>query len=188
MKKTSGNSSADPASLRPPPRGTEGSERPSTRRAPADRFALAWSSCLGVGYFPFASGTAGTLAALPAAYLLSLIASPFLWGAVVAAFTAITVWASHRAGKALGVVDASQIVADEWAGFFLAVGLLPFSWKVAVAGFFLFRFFDIVKPWPASYFDRKVRNGFGVTFDDVAAGIWTRIVLEVAYRYGLLGG
>lgn len=152
-----------------------------------DHFSLVWSSCFGAGYFPFASGTFGTLVALPAAYLLSLVASPWLWLALVGGYTAVTVATAQRAGWLHGVADAKQIVADEWAGFFVAMAFLPFSWKTAVAGFFLFRVFDIVKPWPASFFDRKVKNGLGVTLDDVAAGLWARAALEVLWRMGLLG-
>jgi phosphatidylglycerophosphatase A len=152
-----------------------------------DRFSLVWSSCFGAGYFPYASGTFGTLVALPAAYLLSLVPSAWVWALLVGGYTAVTVVTAQRAGKLHGVPDAKQIVADEWAGFFVAVALVPFTWQVAVAGFFLFRFFDIFKPWPASFFDRRVKNGFGVTFDDIAAGLWARFLLEVLLRLGLLG-
>lgn len=156
-------------------------------RSPSDAIAVAWASCFGAGYFPVASGTFGTLVALPFAYLLTLLPSKALWALVVAVYVAITVWAAHRAGKHYGVADARQIVADEWAGFFVAVAFLPWNWKVAVAGFFVFRFFDVFKPWPANFFDRRLKNGFGVTFDDVAAGLWTRAVMEVLARLGYLG-
>ncbi|MFO7156822.1 MAG: phosphatidylglycerophosphatase A [Pseudomonadota bacterium] len=156
-------------------------------RSSADLAAVAWASCLGAGYFPVASGTFGTLVALPFAFLLSLLPSKVLWALVVALYTAVTVWAAHRAGKRFGVADARQIVADEWAGFFVAMLFVPWTWKTAAAGFFLFRLFDVLKPWPANYFDRRLRNGFGVTFDDVAAGVWTRLALEVLLRTGLLG-
>ncbi|AKU91797.1 phosphatidylglycerophosphatase A [Vulgatibacter incomptus] len=152
-----------------------------------DRFAIVWSSGLGSGYFPVASGTFGTLAALPFAWMLSRIEPWWGWAACVALFTAVSVVTAHRAGQLHGVVDSKRIVSDEFAGLFITVGLLPFTWQVAVAGFFVFRVFDIVKPWPASYFDRKVHNGFGVTFDDVVAGVYARIVLEVLWRLGWLG-
>ncbi len=157
------------------------------RRSAFDHLSLVWSSGLGAGYFPFASGTFGTLVALPFAWALSGIGSWWGWAAAVTAFTALSVVFAHRAGKLYGVVDSKYIVSDEFAGLFLTVGLLPFTWQTAVAGFFVFRLFDIVKPWPASFFDRKVHNGFGVTFDDVAAGIYARIVLEIMLRLGWLG-
>jgi len=156
-------------------------------RSLSDAAAVAWASCLGAGHFPVASGTFGTLVALPFAYLLTLLPSRGLWALVVALYVAVTVWAAHRAGKRFGTADARQIVADEWAGFFVAMLFVPWSWKTAVAGFFLFRLFDVLKPWPANYFDRRVQNGFGVTFDDVAAGAWTRLALEILSRAGLLG-
>lgn len=152
-----------------------------------DKLAVAWSSGFGAGYFPFASGTFGTAVALPFAWALSFVQPWWGWALLVAAYTAVSVAAAHRAGRLHGVVDSKLIVSDEFAGLFLTVGLLPFTWQTAVAGFFVFRLFDIVKPWPASYFDRKVHNGFGVTFDDVVAGVFARIVLEVFSRMGWLG-
>lgn len=156
-----------------------------SERTFSDRCAIAWASCLGAGYFPWASGTFATLLAIPVAYLLSHLPSPRVWALAIVGYTALTVWAANRAGRHYGVADARQIVADEWAGFFVAVAFLPLDWKVATAGFFLFRFFDIFKPWPASFFDR-IKNGFGVTFDDIAAGLWTRAALEVLWRMGWL--
>lgn len=148
---------------------------------------MVWSSGFGAGYFPFASGTFGTAAAMPLAWALSLVRPWWGWALAVAAYTAVSVAAAHRAGRLHGVVDSKRIVSDEFAGLFLTVGLLPFTWQTAVAGFFVFRLFDVVKPWPASFFDRKVHNGFGVTFDDVIAGVYARIVLEVLSRLGWLG-
>lgn len=153
-----------------------------------DVFALVWSSGLGAGYFPVASGTFGTLAALPFAFLLSLVQPWWGWALAVAIFVAVSVAAAHRAGQIYGIVDARYIVADEFAGLFLTVAFLPFTWQTAVAGFFLFRILDILKPWPASFFDRKVKNGFGVTFDDVVAGLYARAAMEVLHRLGWLGG
>ncbi|HEY0840280.1 MAG TPA: phosphatidylglycerophosphatase A [Vulgatibacter sp.] len=153
----------------------------------SDWLAVAWSSGFGAGYFPLASGTFGTAVALPFAWALSTIGAWWVWAAIVVAYTAISVAAAHRAGRLHGVVDSKLIVSDEFAGLFLTVGLLPFTWQTAVAGFFVFRLLDIVKPWPASYFDRRVHNGFGVTFDDVIAGLFARGVMEVALRMGWLG-
>ncbi|WP_373044365.1 phosphatidylglycerophosphatase A [Vulgatibacter sp.] len=160
---------------------------PRQTRSWFDVFSLVWSSGLGSGYFPVASGTFGTLAALPFAFALSFLYEPWwLWALVFVAFTAITVQTAHRAGQIYGIVDAKYIVSDEFAGLFLTVAFLPFTWQTAVAGFFVFRFFDILKPWPASFFDRKVKNGFGVTVDDLAAAVYARIVMEGLYRIGWL--
>lgn len=168
------------------PLDPEAAQASPTPRSAADHFAVLWASGFGAGYFPWASGTFGTLVALPVAYALSLSPSRSLWALLVVTYTLVTFWAAHRAGKQFGVADARQIVADEWAGFFVAVLFLPLHWKVAVWGFLLFRFFDVFKPWPANYFDRRWKNGVGVTLDDLAAGLWTRLALEVAIRFGWL--
>lgn len=159
---------------------------PRQTRSWFDVLSLVWSSGLGAGYFPFAPGTFGTLVALPFAWALSFVQPWWMWVLAVAVFTALTVQTAHRAGQIYGIVDAKYIVADEFAGLFVTVAFLPFTWQTAVAGFFVFRVFDIVKPWPASYFDRQVKNGFGVTFDDVVAGVFARIVLEIFFRLGWL--
>lgn len=151
-----------------------------------DIFSLIWSSGLGSGYFPVASGTFGTLVALPFAWALSLIQPWWLWTAAVLLFIAITVKTAHRAGQIYGIVDARYIVADEFAGLFVTVAYLPFTWQTAVLGFFTFRVLDILKPWPASYFDRKVKNGFGVTMDDIMAAFYARALMEVFFRLGWL--
>jgi phosphatidylglycerophosphatase A len=64
--------------------------------------------------------------------------------------------------------------------------LVPFSWKAVVAGFVLFRIFDVVKPWPSSYFDRRVKSGFGVVMDDVAAGVWGWLALAALRALGVV--
>lgn len=163
------------------------SHAPRESRSWFDIFSVIWSSWFGAGYFPVASGTFGTLAALPFAWALSFVQPWWAWTLIALAFLAVTVPAAHRAGQIYGIVDAKYIVSDEVIGLFLTVAFLPFGWQTAVAGFLLFRVFDITKPWPASFFDRKVKNGFGVTFDDVVAGVYARIAMEVLHRLGWLG-
>ncbi len=127
----------------------------------------AWGPC---GFAPVAPGTFGTLGAIPLYLALSRLSA----GAYVSVTTALLVlgyWAAEHAGKYWGVADASPIVIDEVVGYLVTLALVPFSWQAVAAGFVLFRIFDVVKPWPASAFDR-VKNGFGVMMDDVAAGIW----------------
>lgn len=159
---------------------------PRQTRTWFDLFSILWSSGLGAGYFPVASGTFGTLAALPFAFALSFVQPWWAWALAMAVFLAITVRAAHRAGQIYGVVDARYIVADEFAGLFVTVAFLPFTWRTAVLGFFVFRVLDILKPWPASFFDRRVKNGFGVTFDDVVAGLYARAAMEIFFRLGWL--
>ncbi len=127
----------------------------------------AWGPC---GFAPVAPGTFGTLGAIPLYLVLSRL-SPSSYVSATASLLIIGSWAAERAGKYWGVADASPIVIDEVVGYLVTLALVPFSWQAVAAAFVLFRIFDVVKPWPASAFDR-VKNGFGVMMDDVAAGIW----------------
>jgi phosphatidylglycerophosphatase A len=127
----------------------------------------AWGPC---GYAPVAPGTFGTLGAIPLYLALSRV-SDAAYVAALVALSALGMLAAERAGRYWGVADASPIVIDEVAGYLLTMALVPFSWPAALAGFVLFRIFDVLKPWPASALDR-VKNGFGVVMDDLAAGVY----------------
>lgn len=83
----------------------------------------------------------------------------------------------QRTGADLGVIDHGSIVWDEIVPFWMVLALCPAVWQWQTAAFVLFRFFDIVKPQPARYFDRQVKNGFGVMTDDLVAGAYTVLVL-----------
>jgi phosphatidylglycerophosphatase A len=127
----------------------------------------------GSGLSPFAPGTAGTLFAWITYPLLTL----FLHGNVLLGFLALAfalgVAAAQRTGADLGVVDHGSIVWDEIVPFWLVLYYCPEGWLWQTAAFFLFRFFDIVKPPPANYFDQKVKNGFGVMTDDFFAALYS---------------
>lgn len=143
----------------------------------------AWGPC---GWSPVAPGTAGTLGAIPLFWLLRDLPLP-VYLVTVAAFVALASYAAQVAGRYWKVADASPIVIDEVAGYLVAMALVPWSWPGAIAGALLFRVFDVLKPWPASAFDR-MKNGFGVVLDDVAAGVfaWAAlVVLELALQLGL---
>jgi phosphatidylglycerophosphatase A len=139
----------------------------------------AWGPC---GFVPIAPGTAGTLGAIPLFWALRDLPLG-LYLLTVLAFIALAVFAAAAAGRYWKVVDASPIVIDEVAGYLVTMALVPWSWGNAIAGFLLFRLFDVWKPWPANFFDR-VKSGFGVVMDDVAAGVWAFATLEVV-RLGL---
>ena len=141
----------------------------------------AWGPC---GYAPWAAGTFGTAGAIPLFYLLSALSWP-LYVLTVVALIVLAIYAAGHAGAYWGVVDASPFVIDEVAGYLVTMALVPWSWQAAAAGFVLFRIFDIVKPWPASYFD-GVKSGFGVIMDDVAAGVYAWIALALLRQQGLL--
>jgi len=132
----------------------------------------------GLGYAPVASGTFGTLAGIPTFYYLS----QFSWPLQLLTLTAIlclSFWVCDLAGTYYEEADDGRIVIDELAGYLVTTVFLPFSWPVAIGAFFWFRLFDITKPPPANWFDREMKNGLGVTLDDVIAGIYAAIALRL---------
>ena len=135
----------------------------------------------GSGLSPFAPGTAGTLAAIPL-YLL-LVQLPF-WGYVAAllVMSLVGIWICGESSRRLGVHDHGGIVWDEFAGYLLTMLAAPAGWVWIVVGFFLFRLFDIWKPWPIRVVDRDVSGGFGIMFDDILAGIYAWLALQLLAR------
>lgn len=140
--------------------------------------AAGWIACgFGSGLAPKAQGTFGSLAAILPWLLLRRLPLPWYLLVLALAFV-LGVWACERAGRALGVDDHRSLVWDEFVGQWLA--LLPAllaPWWAAVAGFALFRLFDVWKPWPIRWFDRHLKGGLGVMVDDVIAGAFAAIVL-----------
>jgi phosphatidylglycerophosphatase A len=135
----------------------------------------------GSGLSPWAPGTVGTVAAVPLYLLLRPL--PAGWYlAVLAILTLIGIWACGKTARELNAHDPSAIVWDEFLGFLLAMTAAPPGWPWILAGFALFRFFDILKPWPIRELDQKVRGGLGVILDDLLAGVMTLVVLQVAAR------
>ena len=145
----------------------------------------AWS-----GYAPFAPGTFGSIVGLIAS---CLIFAP-IWRRSPAAFLltfaivfVIACWVAGRAESILGEHDSSKIVLDEVLGMAATLFLNPTGMNrtglmsIAV-GFALFRFFDIIKPFPASLIDRRVRGGTGVMLDDMAAAVYANLVLQAVRR------
>jgi phosphatidylglycerophosphatase A len=139
-----------------------------------------WLACgFGSGLAPVAQGTFGSLAALLPWLLLRHLALP-LYVVVLLAGFGLGVWACNVAGRALGVDDHRSLVWDEFIGQWIALLpllVLPAPWWAIAAGFVLFRLFDVWKPWPIRWLDRRVKGGFGVMIDDVIAGIFAAIVL-----------
>jgi phosphatidylglycerophosphatase A len=95
------------------------------------------------------------------------------------------VWASDRAIHILKREDAPQIVVDEVVGYFVTMVSIPFNFYWAVCGFCLFRLFDIFKPFPISFLDRKIKGGWGVMLDDLAAGLFANVVMHLMMRASL---
>lgn len=135
---------------------------------------------LGSGLAPKAPGTAGTLLTVPLVYFLQqqtiliyLMATLFV--------LATGSWICGYAANKLQVHDHSGIVYDEVAGFLITMFMVPVGWYWMLAGFILFRFFDAVKPWPISWFDKNLGGGFGIMFDDVIAGLLSLSCLMLAH-------
>jgi phosphatidylglycerophosphatase A len=125
---------------------------------------------LGSGLARHAPGTFGTLVAIPL-YLLLAQLPPAAYAVVVIAAFAAGVWLCDTVSRDLGVHDHGGIVWDEFVGYWITMFLAPLQWQWVLAGFALFRLFDIWKPWPIRWFDDNVRGGFGIMFDDVLAGV-----------------
>lgn len=136
----------------------------------------------GSGYSPFASGTAGTLAAIPLYLCLASLSLP-LYLLTLTAFFFLACWVSGKAEIIFQEKDSGKIVIDEVVGYLVTMTAFPFDWRYIVAGFFLFRLFDIVKPPPANWFDQRLKNGYGVVLDDVAAGVYAWACLFVLTRF-----
>ncbi|MDR2731957.1 MAG: phosphatidylglycerophosphatase A [Fibromonadaceae bacterium] len=153
------------------------------------KLAYIIATFFGSGYCPVASGTAGSLATLPFAFLLTYYGG---LPAMLAFFVLVYLFGTIASKEVLKYTshDPSLIVIDEVAGqlipliFFSALPLPSYGdwWLyIALPSFILFRIFDILKPFPASYFDKKVLNEHGVMLDDIAAGIYALGVMGVFY-------
>lgn len=135
----------------------------------------------GSGLSPYAPGTVGTLAAIPFYLLLSLL-NPVVYLLVTIACVFVGIFLCGRTSKALGVHDHGAIVWDEFAGFFITMLFVPANITTVVIGFCLFRLFDIIKPWPISVIDSRIHGGLGVMLDDVIAGVFALVVMQIAFR------
>jgi phosphatidylglycerophosphatase A len=126
---------------------------------------------LGSGLSPKAPGTMGTIAALPIYWFFLQDLSLTMYMAVLVITSLIGIYLCDKTAKDLNVHDHGGIVFDEWVGMWITLLLVPQGWQWLLLGFVLFRFFDIVKPWPIKYFDEKVAGGLGIMLDDIVAGI-----------------
>lgn len=133
----------------------------------------------GSGLSPWAPGTMGTLAALPLICLAHVLGFP-LWILFILT-TAAGTWLADKSSKDLGVHDHPGIVIDEFAGMMLTLLFIPLSWVSVLLGFALFRLFDIWKPWPIRVIDQKVHGGLGIMLDDLLAGIYAALCLQIIY-------
>jgi len=141
---------------------------------------------LGSGLAPKAPGTFGSFAAWAVyAVLAALLPTVPLWvciGAVIVAFV-VGVLCIPLTGRALGEVDHGAIVWDEFVAVWIVLLCLPAGWLWQLAGVLVFRFFDILKPWPIRIADARLKNGFGVMFDDLLAAGYTLLCLLLTARF-----
>jgi phosphatidylglycerophosphatase A len=136
----------------------------------------------GVGLVPFAPGTFGTLLAWPLGWFLGgTYPAPVVF-AVIAALFGLGVWACGVTGRRLGVHDHGGMVWDEVVAFLLVLAIVPRDLAWQVAAFVVFRFFDIVKPPPIRWLERRWQGGFGVMFDDLLAAGYALLVLAIFKR------
>ena len=131
----------------------------------------------GSGAAPKAPGTWGTLAAVLIYWPLSQL-SPDHYLLMLLVTSVMGIYICGQTARDLGVHDHGSIVWDEFVGFWITMFAAPVGWVWVVVGFVLFRFFDIIKPWPISWIDKKITGGFGIMLDDVIAGVMAAAVLK----------
>jgi len=134
----------------------------------------------GIGRLPVAPGTWGSLVAIPIGYAISHYAGVI--GLVIAIFVAFSVgwWATSIYLRHGDDTDPGPVVIDEVVGQWITIVAVPPTAVYYVFAFLLFRFFDILKPWPIRWIDRRVPGALGVILDDVLAGIFAAVVLLIA--------
>ena len=141
---------------------------------PLDFLALGFGS----GLVPKGPGTAGTVMAIPV-YLLMEPLPANIYLALVAALFIVGIPICAHTARRMGVHDHPGIVWDEIVGYLVTMMFAPPGWLWVAAGFVLFRLFDIAKPWPIRLLDRNVGGGFGIMVDDLLAGIFAAVVLQL---------
>ena len=140
----------------------------------------------GSGLSPYAPGTMGTIVAIPIYLLMASNLSEFSYMLLTLIFLFYGIWACQKVSNDLKVHDFSGIVWDEIVGYLIAMAFLPMAWDFVILGFILFRFFDIVKPWPIKWLDKQVDGGLGIMIDDVLAGIFTWICLMLIWHHWIM--
>jgi phosphatidylglycerophosphatase A len=136
----------------------------------------------GAGLAPVAPGTAGTLLAFPLYYGLAMLLGPVQILALCLVLFAVGIWACGRTGAAMGVADHGSMVWDEVVAFIAVLALTPPGWAWQAFAFVAFRVFDVLKPPPIREIDRRVKGGFGVMLDDVAAAFYALLLMALVKR------
>jgi phosphatidylglycerophosphatase A len=142
------------------------------------RFAVFVATVGYCGYFPIAPGTVGSAAGLVVYALVWWVHSPVLETALIVGLFALGIWAGTTAERYFGGIDPGPIVIDEVVGMLITLAFIPVGWSAALAGFVLFRIFDVIKPYPAGRFER-LHGGLGVMSDDAMAAVYANLSLRV---------
>jgi phosphatidylglycerophosphatase A len=145
-------------------------------------FVILIATWWGTGYSPIASGTVGTLAAIPLYLLMAGVPLPY-YLLLLIPLVLFSCWVSGQAETIFNEKDSGKIVIDEVVGYLVTMTGASPSWGSVILGFFLFRFFDIVKVPPANIIDRRLKNGCGVVLDDVVAGMYACAMLHLLPRF-----
>ena len=132
----------------------------------------------GSGASPIAPGTVGTIVAIPFYLLLSQLSLTGYLFAVVAVIIT-SAWLCEHISKETHTHDHPGMNIDEFAGFFVTMIHAPHGWKWIILGFVFFRIFDIVKPWPINKIDENIHGGVGMVLDDVVAGIFSMVLIQI---------
>jgi phosphatidylglycerophosphatase A len=135
-----------------------------------------------IGKCTKAPGTVATLATIPLFILLSHLPD-VIYMIVTFAVVILGIFAAQAYEVDASEHDSKEIVIDEVAGFLITMAMVPCTIKSVVVGFVLFRIFDIFKPWPINILDQKVKGGFGVMVDDIAAGIIASVIMQMILTY-----
>lgn len=139
----------------------------------------------GSGLAPFMPGTFGTVAAIPVFLLLCSLSITWYLLATVAVCV-VGIWLCEKTANDMQTHDHPAIVWDEVAGFLITMIAVPVNWTTVVAGFVLFRVFDILKPWPISVLDQRVSGGLGIMVDDIVAGAFALLSMHGLLFFNLL--
>lgn len=149
-----------------------------------------WIHFFATGFFSgtihFAPGTMGTLVAIPFYLILQTLSLP-LYAIFVLITFLIGIWLCGEASKPFKTPDHPSIVWDEMVGFWLTMFAIPFSGVNLLLGFLAFRLFDIWKPWPIGWVDKKIHGGLGIMLDDILAAIYANIILQILNHFFFKG-
>lgn len=153
-----------------------GSNGPGSPR-PSQRVGVAVATCGYLGYAPIAPGTVGSAVGVPLYFLIQATGSVAVELGVIVVLFALGVWAGTIAEHHFGATDPGPVIIDEVVGMLITLALIPVTLTGALVGFFIFRLFDVIKPWPSGRFE-ALPGGLGVMADDGMAAVYGNLVLR----------